>query len=72
MHIKAKKYAAHLSNEPMKTKFCNSQSVLWKTVVTWNFCDPSLVSVHEIAEHLALKDSSQNIVLGLLEEAGTG
>jgi hypothetical protein len=30
------------------------------------------VSVPEIAEHFALQDSSQNIVLGLLEEAGTG
>jgi hypothetical protein len=32
----------------------------------------SLVSVPEIAEHFALQDSSQNIVLRLLEEAGTG
>ena len=35
-------------------------------------CDPSQVSVPEIAEHFALQDSSQNIVLRLLEEAGTG
>ena len=31
-----------------------------------------LVGVPEIAEHFALQDSSQNIVLWLLEEAGTG
>jgi len=32
----------------------------------------NLVGVPEIAEPFALQDSSQNIVLRLLEEAGTG
>ena len=48
------------------------KAAVWKTVVTWNICDPNLVSVPEIVEHFALQDSTQKTVLGLLEEAGTG